>query len=98
MWPLENHWHVPESLEKIITVPRSLHPHLMWWLDENNVIHSQPLHPLKYALQLYTDASNDSTNDFVPSFVVIVQPQANSAGGQVHPRSPECYSRQAVKT
>ena len=40
-------------------VPRSLHPHLKWWLEESNVIPGQPLHPLKHALQIFTDASKE---------------------------------------
>ena len=58
-WHLKNHWHVPEVLEKEIPLPRSLYPHLQWWLDENNVLSGQPLHPLQHALQLFTDASNE---------------------------------------
>ena len=58
-WHLKRHWHVPESLEKIIPVPLSLHPHLDWWLDETNVLKGQPLHPLQHALQIFTDASNE---------------------------------------
>ena len=58
-WHLKRHWHVPESLEKIIPVPLSLHPHLEWWLDETNVLKGQPLHPLQHALQIFTDASNE---------------------------------------
>ena len=26
--------------------PSSLHPHLKWWLQEDNVLQGQPLHPL----------------------------------------------------
>ena len=33
-WHLKNNWWVPESLEKVIPIPRSLHPHLQWWLEE----------------------------------------------------------------
>ena len=29
-WHLKNNWRVPESLEKVIPVPKSLHPHLRW--------------------------------------------------------------------
>ena len=29
-WHLKNNWRVPESLEKVIPIPRSLHPHLRW--------------------------------------------------------------------
>ena len=55
-WHLKNNWRVPESLEKVIPVPRSLHPHLKWWLEESNVlpVPGQPLHPLKHALQIFT--------------------------------------------
>ena len=34
-WHLKNNWRVPESLEKVIPIPRSLHPHLQWWLQED---------------------------------------------------------------
>ena len=55
---LKKHWHVPEPLEKIIPLPKSLHVHLSWWLDPLNVLKGQPLHPMRQALQLFTDASN----------------------------------------
>ena len=58
-WHLKNHWRVPESLEKTIPLPRSLHPHLQWWLEEDNVLQGQPLHPMKHALQIFTDASKE---------------------------------------
>ena len=58
-WHLKNNWRVPESLEKVIPVPTSLHPHLRWWLEEGNVLLGQPLHPLKHALQIFTDASKE---------------------------------------
>ena len=58
-WHLKNNWRVPESLEKSIPVPRSLHPHLKWWLEESNVLQGQPLHPIKHALQIFTDTSKE---------------------------------------
>ena len=58
-WHLKNNWRVPESLEKVIPIPTSLHPHLEWWLEEDNVLQGQPLHPLKHALQIFTDASKE---------------------------------------
>ena len=58
-WHLKNNWRVPESLEKVIPLPRSLHPHLQWWLEESNVLQDQPLHPIKHALQIFTDASKE---------------------------------------
>ena len=56
-WHLKNNWRVPESLENVIQVPRSLHPHLQWWLKEDNALTGQLLHPIKHALQIFTDAS-----------------------------------------
>ena len=58
-WHLKNNWRVPESLEKIIPLPRSLHPHLQWWLQDENILRGQPLHPIKHALQIFTDASKE---------------------------------------
>ena len=58
-WHLKNNWRVPESLEKVIPLPRSLHPHLQWWLQDENVLRGQPLHPINHALQIFTDASRE---------------------------------------
>ena len=58
-WHLKNNWRVPESLEKVIPIPRSLPPHLQWWLEEDNVLTGQPLHPIKHALQIFTDTSKE---------------------------------------
>ena len=58
-WHLKNNWRVPESLEKVIPLPKSLHRHLRWWLEESNVLQGQPLHPIKHALQIFTDASKE---------------------------------------
>ena len=58
-WHLKNNWRVPETMEKTIPIPKSLHPHLKWWLEESNVLTGQPLHPLKHALQIFTDASKE---------------------------------------
>ena len=58
-WHLKNNWKVPESLEKVIPIPKSLHPHLQWWLEESNVLQGQPLHPIKHALQIFTETSKE---------------------------------------
>ena len=58
-WYLKNNWRVPESLEKVIPIPRSLHPHLQWWLLEDNVLTGQPLRPIKPALQIFRDSSKE---------------------------------------
>ena len=58
-WHLKNNWRVPESVEKVIPIPRSLHPHLKWWLEQRNVLPDQPLRPLKHSLQIFTDESKE---------------------------------------
>ena len=58
-WHLQSNWRVPESLEKVIPIPKSLHPHLKWWLQEENILQGQPLHPLKHAMQIFTDISKE---------------------------------------
>ena len=58
-WHLKNHWKTPESLEKLIPIPHSLHTHLKWWLVEKNVLEGQALHPLDHSVQVFTDASKE---------------------------------------
>ena len=58
-WHLKNNWRIREPLGKVIPIPRTLHPHLQWWLQEENVLTGQPLHPIKHALQIFTDASKE---------------------------------------
>ena len=58
-WHLKQHWRIPESLEKVIPIPSSLHPPLQWWLQGDDVLTGQPLHPIKHALQIFTDASKE---------------------------------------
>ena len=57
--PLRATTHETHTVEKVIPVPKSLHPHLRWWLEKSNVLLGQPLHPLKHALQMFTDASKE---------------------------------------
>ena len=33
---VHQNWRVPESLEKVIPVLKSFHPHLKWWMEESN--------------------------------------------------------------
>ena len=37
----------------------SIHPHLKWWLDHDNVLYGQPLHPLDHLIQIFTDTSKE---------------------------------------
>ena len=43
---------LPESLQKVIPIPRSLHRQLKWWFEEENDFQGQPLHPVSHALHL----------------------------------------------
>ena len=68
-WHLKSYWRMPESLEKVIPLPRSLHPHLKWWLKEDNVLTGQPLHPMQHALQIFTDASKEGWGSHLNEFI-----------------------------
>ena len=80
-WHLKRHRRVPESLEKEIPVPKTLHPHLQWWTKEKNVLLGQPLHSLHHALQVFTDDSSKGwgahLNDFTASSSWSVRLQIN---------------------
>ena len=52
-WHLKSHWRMPESLEKVIPIPRSLHPHLQWWLQGDNILTGQPLPNKACSANLY---------------------------------------------
>ena len=68
-WHLKGNWRIPESLEKVIPLPRSLHPHLQWWLREDNVLTGQPLHPMQHALKIFTDASEEGWGAHLNEFI-----------------------------
>ena len=61
-WPTAHETHTVASQKQLEgtrvtrkghTHTNSLHPHLKWCLEESNVLPSQPLHPLKHALQIW---------------------------------------------
>ena len=54
---LEKQLKCPRITGKSDSGPQVPPPHLRWWLEESNVLLGQPLHPLKHALQIFTDAS-----------------------------------------
>ena len=68
-WHLKSNWRIPESLENMIPPPRSLHPHLQWWLKEDNVLTGQPLHPIQHTLQIFTDASKEGWGTHLNEFI-----------------------------
>ena len=56
-WHLKRNWHVPESPEKCMPIMTSLHPHLEWLVQEDNILLGQLLNPLQHILQLFTGTS-----------------------------------------
>ena len=54
---------------KRIPLPRSLHPHLQWWLEEDNALTGQPLHPMQHALQIFTDTSKEGWGAHLNEFI-----------------------------
>ena len=55
--------------QKVIPIPSSLHPHLKWWLKEEKVLSGQPLHPLDYSLQIFTDTSQEGRATHLDSHI-----------------------------
>ena len=95
-WHLKNNWRVPESLEKVIPITRSLHPHLQWWPREDNVRTGQPLHPIKHALQIFTDASKEGWGLTMENLDLVHQKSSNSQS-PTYSRPAKCGSRQAIQ-
>ena len=58
----QSHW------EKSIPVPKSLHRHQRWWLQEDNVLVCQPLQPVQHARQLFTEISNEGWGAYLGDF------------------------------
>ena len=58
-WHLKNNWRVPESLEKVFPIPRSLHPHLTMVAARGQCPYRQTIARNKHALQIFTDASTE---------------------------------------
>ena len=58
-WHLKNNWRAPESLEKVIPIPRYLHPHLQFTFTREQCPYRPTITPNKHALQIFTDASKE---------------------------------------
>ena len=111
-WHLKNNWRVPESVEKVIPGPNSLHLDLRWWLEESNVLLGQPLHPLKHAVQIFTDASKEGWGTHLDEHTARgtwslpesklhinqLELKAGNPQGTSHPRPAERDRRQAIQT
>ena len=64
--PYEAHTVAPEKQLEGSRVPRRVGtdsqvtpPSSQWWLEESNVLQGQPLHPLKHAVQIFTETSKE---------------------------------------
>ena len=57
-WHLRRNWNSEDPLHKRIRVPSFLDRHLKWWANRNILMKGSPLHPPKFDLQIFTDASH----------------------------------------
>ena len=90
--------------EKVIPIPRSLHPRLKWWLQKENVLQGQPLHRLSHALQLFADTSKEwwgslrgihCKGNLIPSRMQVEYKLSGTKGGLPgHKRIPRPLPRQ----
>ena len=85
----KNNWRVPESLEKVIPISKSLHPHLKWWLQEVNVLQGQPLHRLSCSPNFYRCINIRGTyckGNLVPSRQLVAHKLYGTKGGLLGPK------------
>ena len=57
-WHLKTHWKYPMPLDRLIPWNQKMIQHGEWWLDPQNVLQGEHLHPKEHEKLIFTDASN----------------------------------------
>ena len=57
-WHLKTHWKFPMPLNSPIPWTRTMKQHGEWWLDPQNALSGEFLHPRDHDVLIFTDASN----------------------------------------
>ena len=57
-WHLKVHWKYPMPLDTLIPWNQKMIRHGEWWLDPQNVLQGEHLHPREHKKLIFTDASN----------------------------------------
>ena len=57
-WHLKTHWKYPMPLDTLIPWNQKMIRHREWWLDPQNVLQGEHLHPKEHEKLIFTDASN----------------------------------------
>ena len=57
-WHLKTHWKYPMPLDTLIPWNQKMIRHGEWWLDLQNVLQGEHLHPKEHEKLIFTDASN----------------------------------------
>ena len=57
-WHLKTHWKYPMPLDTLIPWNQKMIRHGKWWLDPQNVLQGEHLHPKEHEKLIFTDASN----------------------------------------
>ena len=57
-WHLKNHWKYPMLLDTPVPWNQKMIRHGEWWLDPQNVLQGEFLHPREHEKLIFTDASN----------------------------------------
>ena len=57
-WHLKNHWKYPMPLDTPVPWNQKMIRHGEWWLDQQNVLQGEFLHPREHEKLIFTDASN----------------------------------------
>ena len=57
-WHLKTHWKYSMPLDTLIPWNQKMIRHGEWWLDPQNVLQGEHLHPREHEKLIFTDASN----------------------------------------
>ena len=57
-WHLKTHWKYPMPLDTLIPWNQKMIRHGEWWLDPQNVLQGEHLHPKEHEKLIFTEASN----------------------------------------
>ena len=57
-WHLKTHWKYPMHLDTLIIWNQKMIQHGEWWLDPQNMLQGEYLHPREHGKLIFTDASN----------------------------------------
>ena len=56
---LQLYWNYRSPLDQVVPLLEEVREHLLWWLQDKNLLKGAPLHPPASQIQIFTDASTE---------------------------------------